>query len=89
MVFEEESKLKSIERGVFSECRDLEKISVPDGLVSIGDEAFRECANLKSIRFSNVLEKIGAVCFWKGGLEEIVLPASVKEVGAGAFYECR
>ena len=35
------------------------------------------------------MKKIGACCFEKSGLEEIVLPASVKEIGARAFYYCK
>lgn len=34
------------------------------------------------------LERIGSCCFSRSGLEELVLPSTVKEIGEKAFYWC-
>ena len=57
-------------------------------LKKIGNWAFWECKNLKNIRFPDGLETIGKDCFENSGLEEVVLPASVKNVESGAFSAC-
>ena len=45
------------------------------------------CKHLKEVVFEegSKLETIGAKCFCRSGIKEIVLPASVKEVSADAF----
>ena len=88
VVFEEESRLRTLMESAFWRCNSLAKISLPEGLKSIGDSVFQDCRNLKDIHLPEGLETIGEDCFWNSGLEEIIFPASVKEVGARAFYKC-
>ena len=49
---------------------------------------FQDYRNLKNLLLPEGLKTIGEDCFWNSGLEEIIFPASVKEVGARAFYKC-
>ena len=49
-------------------------------LKKIGSWAFRNCTSLKNIKFPDGLETIGSYCFWDSGLEEVVLPASVRNI---------
>ena len=58
-------------------------------LKTIGERAFEYCGSLKNIQFPDCFETIGINCFWGSGLEEIVLPASVKNIGSGVFRECK
>lgn len=44
---------------------------------------------MKGIALPAGLETIGRYCFYESGIEEIILPASVKEIGAFAFFRCR
>lgn len=46
---------------------------------------FYDCESLKHIKLPDRLEKIGPKCFERSGLEEITVPASVKEIGGEAF----
>lgn len=57
---------------------------------SIGDRAFKGCAELISVVIPDGVEKIGEYSF--SGcccLESIVIPNSVKEIGYHAFRDCR
>ena len=58
-------------------------------LKKISNRAFDGCTNLKNIQLPDNLETIEINCFWGSGLEAVVLPVSVKEVGADAFHRCK
>ena len=36
----------------------------------------------------SLLERIGNNCFCHSGIEEIMLPGTLKEIGTGTFYKC-
>lgn len=44
---------------------------------------------MRGVKLPDSLEKIGDFCFSASGIEELVLPASVREVGANAFADCK
>lgn len=79
----------------------FETVAISKNIVSIGDSAFYNCKNLKSVTFVDVKETnenmtqgdgvvtIGANAF--SGcekLENIKLPDSVETIGESAFYAC-
>ena len=35
------------------------------------------------------IKEIGAYWFWGSGIESVQVPASVENIGEGAFYRCR
>ena len=57
-------------------------------LKKMGSSAFYDSKNLRNIQFPDGLDTIGIDCFWGSGLEEVVLPESVKNVKACAFWGC-
>lgn len=58
-------------------------------LTAIGDKAFANCTQLKSIDFTYAITSIGAYAFMGCSLlEKITLPASLKEIKAYTFYNC-
>lgn len=81
--------LVSIEEKAFTECWSLEKIRIPDTVVTIGKEAFSRCSHLKEVNLSNAMRSISeetfAYCY---DLETIYLPESIKNIGKKAFYSC-
>lgn len=49
---------------------------------------FRECRDLKSVEFSEGLEKIDLMAFFETGLENVTLPASLRVLAQAAFAKC-
>ena len=46
-------------------------------------------SDLKKVTLLEGLEKIGYECFNESGLEEIIIPKSVKTIEWSAFYGCK
>ena len=74
--------VEEIQRSAFEHCRNLKEVVFVAGsaLKNIGNWVFCNCTNLKNILFPDGLETIGRGCFERSGLEEVTLPASVKNV---------
>ena len=85
---EEHSKYGKVWRGVFEKSA-VEHVKLPSTLRKMEYSVFDECENLKKIELSEGLEYIGKWCFRESGLEDIMFPSSVKNVGAQAFYDCK
>ena len=61
--------------------------NIPNGVSSIGDNAFKECFGLTSITIPNSVTSIGNNAFEKCyGLTSIIIPNSVTYIGNNAFY---
>lgn len=78
-----------VPRDMFGKCTELKKVTLKNGVRSIGEDAFRDCSSLESVIFENtVLEKISDGAFWGcSALSSIVLPDSVTEIERNAFFE--
>ncbi len=63
----------------------LSEVYLPEGLESIGYEAFNECGLLKEINLPSTVNNIGDRAFAYSGLEGIDLPKSVTEMGEYVF----
>ncbi|MCI5957144.1 MAG: leucine-rich repeat domain-containing protein [Clostridiales bacterium] len=74
---------------VFSYCKNLTEITLPDSLTAIGDCAFYCCFNLTEIMLPGSLTSIGPWAFSDcENLTEITLPSSLTSIGDLAFYGC-
>lgn len=68
----------------------ISKITVEDGVTTIGNDTFTGCANLGEVSLPDSLTKIGDSAFRDcTGLTEITIPAAVKSLGHYAFYGCK
>ena len=78
-----------VPRDMFGKCAGLKKVTLKNGVRSIGEDAFRDCSSLESVIFENtVLEKISDGAFSGcSALSSIVLPDSVTEIERNAFFE--
>ena len=86
--------ITSISNGVFA-CEDdsfygdLQSVTLPKGLLSIGNFAFWHCWSLSSIVIPNSVTTIGDYAFeWCNNLREITLSDSLVTIGEGAFGGC-
>ncbi len=73
--------------GCFQRCTNLSNVQLPEKLKILESSCFSDCVSLKKIALPQTLEKIGDGCFvcMCDGLETIIIPASVKEIGKFAF----
>ena len=66
----------------------VQEITLPEGLIEIGNYAFDNCRQLQSIAFPSTLTQIGAGAFWEcSKIEEIRLPL-LTNLGENAFSGC-
>ena len=63
---------------------------IPDGVTSIGSEAFYGCTGLTSITVPDSVTSIGARAFYNCiGLTSVTIPNSVTSIGIQAFEGCK
>ena len=82
--------------GIFSNCRSLTSISLPEGLKSIRGDEIREyrgmfycCTSLVSVYFPSTMEILDDGVFYGcTGLGTIQLPSSLKKIGQYVFGNC-
>ena len=68
---------------------DILSVSLPDGLTSIGGDAFSGCSSLTSITLPNSVTSIGDEAFSGcSSLTSITIPNSVTSIGYDAFEDC-
>jgi hypothetical protein len=86
--FSSTSKVESIGARAFLNCASLQKLIIPDSVVTIGVGAFEGCSLLRDVTIGNGLISIGANAFKLTIIKSIVIPASVTTIGASAFEGC-
>ena len=65
------------------------EITIPDGVIGIGDDAFRGCMTLMSIEIPNSVTYIGFQAFsYCSNLQNINMPDSITSIGELAFFAC-
>ncbi|MBR4752519.1 MAG: leucine-rich repeat domain-containing protein [Thermoguttaceae bacterium] len=63
---------------------------VPDGVETIGAQAFSGCSSLTEIFLPKTVKSIGEGAFnWCSSLQTLRIPESVEIIGANAFFSCR
>ncbi len=68
---------------------DIIRIELPQGLSTIGDFAFIECKNLRSVSIPDTVTEIGSYAFAAcEKLTSVKLSNSLQVIGTSAFYNC-
>lgn len=65
---------------IFQLCKGIGEVTI-DNITVIPQFAFKECTNLKKVTIGGAVQNIMAGAFVDSGIEEIVIPDSVKEIG--------
>ena len=84
------TNLKSLSN-TFSECKSLVKVTLPEGLITIGSSTFSGCEALTTINFPKSLQNIGESAFSRTNLDKVDLSelAELQSIGNHAFYNCQ
>lgn len=65
---------------IFQLCKGISEVTI-DNITVIPQYAFKECTKLKKVTVGGAVQNIMAGAFADSGIEEIVIPDSVKEIG--------
>jgi len=81
------TNVEIIEANAFLNCKNLNNLTIPSSVISIGNNAFSGCSLLSIINVANGLVSIGSNAF-NGctSLSNITIPISVLTIGNNAFY---
>lgn len=65
--------------------KKIKKVVIKKGITSIPDKAFFKCSNLKEVKMSSTVKKIGCYSFSGTSIENVKVPSGVKTIGQSAF----
>jgi hypothetical protein len=74
------------ERAILRYLGNASHVVIPDGVVSIGSQAFYNNTNIESIEIPDSVSTIGARAFQNTSITSITVSASVTQIGQGAFW---
>lgn len=81
--------LKTLGGQVFSNCTSLKEVVWNESIESVEDNLFTDCTALETISWPQPLSTIPYCCFSRSGLRRITIPATVTQLGEGAFSNCQ
>ena len=82
-------KVVTVAEEAFLDCKDLSKVTIPEGVETIEECAFASCEKLPSLQLPQGLKVIGEQAFaWCYALSSVNIPANVESIGYDAFQNC-
>ena len=79
-----------IESAAFNNCQYITKITLNDGITSVGDYAFQNCSSLKDYAIPETVAEIGSYAYYGNtALTEVYIPDAVTKINAYTFYGCK
>ncbi len=87
--YEIKANTKTIAGFAFNACSNMTSVTIPDSVVSIGDNAFEYCTGLTAVTIPDSVLSIGNQAFIScTGLTSITIPKGVTSIGDYAFQDC-
>lgn len=84
-----EKPVKEIAPSVFAYNSHILRVTIPDSITHIGNQAFYSCSNLKKLTIQTGVTHIGENAFFGcSDLTNITIPSSVISIGRGALNNC-
>jgi len=78
-------QVKAVGNNAFMNCNKLTSLTLPEGLVSIGNYSFQS-TKIKDIDFPATLKSIGDYAFMYCNLSTVSLPEGLESIGGRTFY---
>ena len=63
-------------------------VAIPEGITTIGKEAFYRCSNLESVTIPTSVKKIEKHAFHGSSLKTVIIPDGVESIEYSAFCYC-
>ena len=79
-------QVTAIGEGVFRGNAALKKVTLPEGLKTIGSKAFADCTSLREVSLPSALESVGPLAFFRTALETMTLPESAAENSSHVWF---
>jgi hypothetical protein len=74
---------------VFYYCSSLNSVTIPDGVITIGEQAFVYCSSLTNVTIPSSIKSIETAVFYGcASLTGVAIPNSVTNIGNEAFSLC-
>ena len=82
-------KVEYIYGYTFSNCKGLSSVTIPNTVISIGENAFSGCIGLTSVTIPNSVKDLGVAVFYNcSTLASIEISNSIKDIPQSAFSGC-
>lgn len=88
VIFEEGSKYTELNNYCFQNCINLKKITLPETITTLGNDAFSQTTSLESINVGNIT-KYGSRAFFQSAAPIAELNPETYEIGSAAFSGCK
>lgn len=80
--------LEYLSSGVLNSCKKLEHVTLGKNLKGIPTGTFADCSALKELEIPDGMIYISRNAFYKSGIENLFIPASVTSIFESAFENC-
>ena len=81
--------IENIGSSAFSNCKNLKRVKLHNGLKRIGFGCFRCCESLEQLDIPDTVEVIERSALYQTGIKEIKFPREMKTISDSIFQMCR
>ncbi len=68
--------------------KNITDVTISEGVLTIGNSAFKNCTSLKAVNIPGTVTKIGEYAFYDCALTSVTLPSGLEKIEAYSFYRC-